>query len=71
MGVLARGKSRAVEPGRVGQVVAVGHAVQVGCGPQALGERGGLVAGVVVRGLLVGAGVVGSAVEAERHSRYF
>lgn len=62
VGVPARGKRRPVEPGRVVEVVAVGHAVEVSSGKQALGRRGGLVAGVVFGGLLVGAGVVGGAV---------
>lgn len=62
MGVLARGKSRPVEAGRVVEVVTVGHAVEVGGGAQALGGRGGLVAGVVLGRLLVGASVMGGAV---------
>ena len=62
MGVSARSKRRPVESGRVVEVVAVGHAVEVGGGAQALGGRGGLVAGVVLGRLLVGASVMGSAV---------
>ena len=62
MSVLARGKSRPVETRRVVEVVTIGRAVEVGSGAQALGGRGGLVAGVVLRRLLVGAGVVGGAV---------
>ena len=62
MGVLAHGKSRPVEAGRVVKVVAVGYAVEVGGGSQALGGRGGLVAGVVLGRLLVGASVMGGAV---------
>ena len=61
----ARGKRRPVEPGRVVEVVAAGHALEVGGGSQALGHRGGLVAGVVLGRLLVGASVVSGAVEAE------
>ena len=62
MGVPARGKRRPVEPGRVVEVVAVGHTVEVGGGAQALGGRGGLVAGVVLGRLLMGASVMGGAV---------
>lgn len=62
VGVPARSKCSAVVLGRVGEVVAVGHAVEVGGGAQALGDRCGLVAGVVLGGLLVGAGVMGGAV---------
>ena len=56
MGALAYDKSCSVKPGWVVEVVAVGHAVEVSGGPQAFGGRGGLVAGVVLDGLLVGAG---------------
>ena len=65
MGALAYDKSYSVKPRRVVEVVTVGHAVEVSDGPQALGGRGGLVAGVVLDGLLVGTGVVGGTVEAE------
>ena len=66
VGVPAGGKCGAVEPGRVVEVVAVSYAIEVG-GTQALGGRGGLVAGVVFGGLLVDTGMVGGAVEAEGH----
>ena len=67
MVVPARGKSRPVKAGRVVEVVAICYAIEVGGGTQTLGRRSGLVAGVVLGGLLVGAGVVGGAVEAEGH----
>ena len=65
MGVPARGKRRPVQSRWVIKVVAISHAIEVGGGAQTLGRRGGLVAGVILSRLLVGAGVVGSAVEAE------
>ena len=48
MGTLAYDKSCSVKLGRIVEVVAVGHTVEVGGGAQALGGRGGLVAGVVL-----------------------
>jgi len=62
VGVSARSKRRPVEPRRVVEIVAEGHAVEVGDGAQALSGRGGLVASVVLGRLLVGAGVMGGAV---------
>ena len=62
VGALAYDKSYSVKPGRVVEVVAVGHTVGVSGGPQAFGGRGGLVAGVVLGRLLVGASVMGGAV---------
>ena len=67
MSVPTCGKSRPVEPGRVVEVVAVGHAVEVGGGAQALGGCSGLVAGMIFGSRLVGAGVVGGAAEAAGH----
>ena len=65
VGLPAGGKRGAVEPKRVIEVVIVGYSIEVGGGTQALVRRGGLVAGMVFGGLLVDAGVVGGAVEAE------
>ena len=62
MGALAYDESCSGKLRRVVEVVAVGHTVGVSGGPQAFGGRGGLVAAVVLDGLLVGAGVVGGAV---------
>ena len=59
VGALAYDESCSVKPGRVVEVVAVGHNVEVSGGPQAFG---GLVAGVVLSRLLVGADVVSGAV---------
>ena len=59
---LAYDESCSVKPGRVVEVVAVGHTVEVGGGAQALGGRGGLMAGVVLGRLLEGTGVVGGTV---------
>ena len=60
-GTLVYDKSCSVKPRRVVEVVTVGHTVEVNSDPQAFGGLSGLVAGVVVGRLLVGAGVVGSA----------
>ena len=62
MGALAYDKSCSVKPERSIEIVTVGHAFGVSGGPQAFG---GLVAGVVLDNLLVGADVVGGTVEAE------
>ena len=62
VGARAYDKSCLVKPGRVVEVVTVGHALGISGGPQTFG---GLVAGVVLDSLLVGAGVMGGAVEAE------
>ena len=62
MGALAYDKSCSVKPERIVEVVTVGHALGVNGSAQAFG---GLVAGVVLDGLLVGTGVVGGTVEAE------
>ena len=62
VGALAYDKSCSVKPGRVVEVVAVGHTVGASGSAQAFGGRGGLVAAVVLDGLLVGAGVVSGAV---------
>ena len=59
MGTLAYDKSCSVKLGRIVEVVAVGHTVEVSGGPQAFG---GLVADVVLSRLLVGADLVSGAV---------
>lgn len=49
------------------QVVAVGHAIEVGRRSQTLNHRGGLVLSVIESIFFVSASVMGSAVEAEGH----
>lgn len=65
MRMLARDKGRPVEPGRVIKVMAERDAVEANGSPQELNRHGGLVLDVIFRRLLVGAGVIGGAVEAE------
>ena len=67
MGVLAYDKSCSVKQARIVEVVAVGHTVGVSSGPQTFGGRGG---GHGLGRLLVGADVVGGAVEAEGYDDY-
>ena len=62
MGALAYDKSCSVKPGRVVEVVAIDHTVEVGDGAQALGGHGGLMAGLVLGRLLEGTGMVGGTV---------
>lgn len=65
MRMSAHRNGRLVEPGRVIRAMAERNAVEASGSPQELNGRGGLVLSVIFRRLLVGAGVIGGAVEAE------